>query len=134
MNSMKKVCVVDDDALYIYGIKRLLTKNTPENEVSTFESAERALLTIQKMFQKDGSLPDVILLDLNMPKMNGWEFLKQFEELRKETDKEIKVFVISSQVREKQQEVYRVEWNQNVSDFIQKPVDAQGIMKLLQQD
>lgn len=131
---MKKVCVVDDDALYIYGIKRLLSKNTPENDVSTFESAEKALAYIRDLFSRKGILPDVILLDLNMPRMNGWEFLKQFEEMRQTADKEIKVFVISSQVQDEEQEVYRVEWDQKVSAFIQKPVDANGIMEIIQQD
>jgi CheY-like chemotaxis protein len=133
MPVIKKVFVVDDDSLYNYGIKRLFSKNLPENELSTFENAESALEAISGMYEKHETLPDVILLDLNMPGMNGWEFLKKLEGLRSKAEKDVEVYVISSQVYDKEEELYRVEWDTKVSDFIQKPVDANGILKLFEQ-
>ena len=133
MMSVKKVFVVDDDTLYTYGIKRLLHKRDPESDVRTFENGEEALNSITRMYEQGQELPGVILLDLNMPKMNGWEFLRGFEELRSQSDKDVQVFVISSQAHRKDEEVYRVEWDQKVSEFIQKPVDAEAIINLMEQ-
>lgn len=132
MMSVKKVFVVDDDTLYTYGIKRLLNKRNPNSDVRTFENGEEALNCITRMYEQEQELPGVILLDLNMPKMNGWEFLRGFEELRNQSDKEVQVFVISSQAHRKE-EVYRLEWDQKVSEFIQKPVDAEAIINLMEQ-
>lgn len=126
------VYVIDDDTLYIYGIRRLLSKNLPDLELQTFGDGEAAISKLREQMESQGPLPDIILLDLNMPKMNGWEFLRSFEGLKKEAGKEVKVFVITSQPDTETMRLNQIEWDESVNEFIQKPVKAETILKLLQ--
>lgn len=128
----KIVYVIDDDTLYLYGIQRLLTKNLPDIELATFNNGQAAITALKGRIARNAPWPDVILLDLNMPEMNGWEFLNTFEELKKEADKDIRVFVITSQVSSETMKLNQIEWDDSVNEFIQKPVKADTILKLLQ--
>jgi CheY-like chemotaxis protein len=128
----KTVYVIDDDTLYLYGIKRLLSKNLPEIDLTTFGNGQEAITALHRVHKEGETMPDVILLDLNMPKMNGWEFLRNFEQLKSETNQEVQVFVITSQPDSETMRLNQVEWDDSVKEFIQKPVNAETILKLLQ--
>lgn len=65
------IMLIEDDAIEVMKLHRALTKHPVKHNVVEAENGERALELL-----RDGSkLPDVIFLDLNMPKMNGIEFL-----------------------------------------------------------
>ena len=81
MKNYKKVFVVDDDKIYHFVLKNLLSKNgisvTPcfcENGLDALEALKQKIST--------NSLPDVIMLDINMPVMDGWQFLEEFKKLK----------------------------------------------------
>ncbi len=131
MSTNKLVCIVDDDAVYTFGIKKLIRNNIPENKILSYTNGKEAFDALQEVHNSGGDLPDVILLDLNMPEMNGWEFLKEFEEIRKVSDKQIQIYVISSQVNDEKEEVYKIKWDARVSKFIKKPVEAKHLVELL---
>jgi CheY-like chemotaxis protein len=103
----------------------------PGNEVISFENGQKALDSIKKMTEENVDLPDLILLDIDMPEMNGWDFLTEFQSIREKIDKKVQIFVISSQVDNRTQELFRLEWDKKVSDFIQKPVDIGALVNLL---
>lgn len=67
-----KLFLVDDDPIYIFSMKAMLRQVGFEGELETFENGLSALESIRA---KDKG-PDIILLDLNMPIMDGWEFLE----------------------------------------------------------
>ncbi len=131
MNKLKSICVIDDDKVYTFGIKKLLKTVSPHHILETYENGKQAIDGIKQMLDKEMELPDLILLDIDMPEMNGWDFLSEFDKIRDKADKKIQVFVISSRVNTKNQELYRVEWDEKVSDFIKKPVDASELSKIL---
>lgn len=128
---MKSICIIDDDRIYRYGISKIIKSYLPENELSYFENGREALDAITRMAENNEELPDMILLDIDMPEMNGWDFLHAFQKVRDKIDKEIQIYVISSRVNDNNQELYKIEWNEKVSDFIQKPVNIEALQKLL---
>ncbi|MGN8225288.1 MULTISPECIES: response regulator [unclassified Gracilimonas] len=131
MSSLKSICIIDDDKIYTYGVSKIIKNYLPGNAVTSFENGRKALSAIKEMEQNDDELPDLILLDIDMPEMNGWDFLNEFQSIRDKVNKEIQIFVISSRIDKKNQEIYRVEWDQKVDDFIQKPVQVEALKKLL---
>jgi len=131
MSKIKSVCIIDDDKVYTFGVKKIIKNYLPENKIIAFENGKKAIEGIQKMVSSGEELPDLILLDIDMPEMNGWEFLNEFESIRSEISKKIEIFVISSRIDANKQELYKVEWDEKVSDFIKKPVQASVLKELL---
>lgn len=131
MSEVKNICIIDDDKIYTYGVKKIIRNHLPDNQVTTYENGKLALQAFSELKQDGKKLPDLILLDIDMPEMNGWDFLRQFEKVRNDLSQNIEVFVISSRVKESKQELYKVEWDQQVKDFIQKPVHVDALKKLL---
>ncbi len=131
MSKLKSICIIDDDKVYTFGVKKLLKSIRPDHTLKTFENGREALDGIKNMIESGKELPDLILLDIDMPEMNGWDFLSEFDSIRADVGKEIEVFVISSRINNKNQELYRVEWDEKVADFIRKPVEASELEKIL---
>lgn len=131
MSSINSICIIDDDKIYTYGVTKIIKNLLPEKQIMSFENGRKALDALKNLESSSDSLPDLILLDIDMPEMNGWDFLQEFEVLHERIEKDIPVFVISSRVNSSNQELYKVEWDNKVSDFIQKPVDIETFRELL---
>lgn len=86
--------LVEDDPLDVISVKRSLRKLEFDLDLHTAFNGIEALDFLQQKLCKDEALPEIILLDLNMPKMNGIEFLT---ELRKESRFDlIKIIVMTT--------------------------------------
>ena len=131
MSSLKSICIIDDDKIYTFGISKIIKNHLPGNDIMSFENGRKALESIKNKVQNGETTPDLILLDIDMPEMNGWDFLNEFESVRNKISKEIQIFVISSRINKRNQELYKVEWDNKVSDFIQKPVEIEALKTLL---
>lgn len=115
----KTICIIDDDPICVYGTKILLNHNNYfGSNILVYEDGYEALVNLTALVISGKTLPDVILLDLNMPVMNGWEFLDEFVKLPLEIKPQI--FIVSS--------LFGLnEFNKGnsygiVSDYISKPL------------
>ncbi len=75
--------------------------------------------------------PDIIFLDLNMPKMNGWEFLEQYKQLV--TAQKAKVLIVILTTSANPDDIKRAKEIQEVTDFETKPLSEELLTKILQQ-
>lgn len=91
---MKKniILLVEDDELDVISVERSLKKLDIEFELYTAYNGKEALRLLTEPLK--GITPDVVLLDLNMPKMNGIEFLKIIR--NQDTLKNLKVFIMTT--------------------------------------
>lgn len=90
------VFVVDDDRIHHFIIMKLLKSNAINIEPTFFENGLDALNDLKEKISNCEILPDLILLDINMPVLDGWQFLEEFIILKTKTTKEIAVSIISS--------------------------------------
>ncbi|PLB17916.1 MAG: Two-component response regulator [Flavobacteriaceae bacterium FS1-H7996/R] len=76
------------------------------------------------------ALPDVILLDLNMPVMDGWEFLEEFISLKPKLEKKIPIYIVSSS--NDPADIMKAKSISEVTDFIIKPVTEAKFVEMIQ--
>lgn len=92
----KMTYIIDDDKLSIKLMSILISKNNFCEEIVSFHNPQTALNELKKNATNPSKLPDVILLDLNMPVLDGWQFLDEFSLVP--FAKEILVFIVSSSI------------------------------------
>lgn len=127
---MKKVdlaYIIDDDEIIIYLTDKLLMKADFCERVEKFTSAEEALSRLEFCKKTNENIPDVILFDLNMPNMSGWEFIEEFRKLNFE--KEIPTFIFTSSIDPNDRQ--RSFQYEEIKDFITKPLTLQKLDKIL---
>ena len=88
--------VVDDDKVHHFIIRKLLEKNDVKTNISFFENGFEALNALKGKFLNGEVLPDLILLDINMPVVDGWQFLEEFNLMEKEFSEGITICLVSS--------------------------------------
>lgn len=123
MKTGKPILLVEDDRVDVMTVKRAMRDLEISNPLDVVHNGEEALAHLRDTSQER---PGIILLDLNMPKMNGIEFLrivKQDEELRK-----IPVIVLTTS-REEQDRVNS--YDLSVAGYIIKPVDYQQFLDVM---
>ncbi|MBF6641081.1 response regulator [Flavobacterium sp. J49] len=90
------VFVVDDDKVHHFIIKKLLEKNNIQVNATFFENGDEALKDLKSKLLKGENPPDLILLDINMPVLDGWQFLEEFNLLKEDFPEEITICLVSS--------------------------------------
>jgi CheY-like chemotaxis protein len=88
--------IIDDDPMASFYIKRLAELGELASIITIYDKAQWAvdyLLHHKKSMQH---LPDVILLDIYMPELDGWGFLQEFQNIKAQLTKTIDIFIISS--------------------------------------
>lgn len=132
MQTLPHFIVVDDDPvnnmLCLFGLRRFVA----EANISIFTDPEDALNAIlQNYTVDDRDIFTILLLDINMPSMTGWDFLDVFKTYDDHIRKQFKIFMLSSSVDSRDKE--RASMNSLVSDFLSKPLKADDIKRILEQ-
>ena len=73
----KTIWVIDDDPIYQIIINKTIQRFGLFSAISTFKNGKIALDALLQLLDNDTALPDIILLDINMPVMDGWEFMEE---------------------------------------------------------
>ncbi|WP_395064559.1 response regulator [Flavobacterium sp.] len=95
MKKFNTIFVVDDDLVYHFIIKKLFSKCNLDVKTSYFFNGLEAIDDLKNKVETD-NVPDLILLDINMPVYDGWQFLEEFRKLKQNLTKEITVYLVSS--------------------------------------
>ncbi|OYU81993.1 MAG: response regulator [Flavobacterium sp. BFFFF1] len=131
MNKYKDVFVVDDDKIYHFIFKNLLHKLGINVKPSFFVNGLDALEGLRQRLEQ-GNFPDLILLDINMPIMNGWQFLDEFRKLKLAHDLHTNVYVITSSNDGTDISKAKEAADEIVNYFL-KPIDEKDIAKIFSQ-
>ena len=116
------ILLVEDDELDVISFRRSLKELASDYELHTAYNGKEALTFLNSC--DESQLPDVILLDLNMPKMNGIEFLKILR--NDERLKGISVFIITTSTENSDRVVTE---QLGISGYILKPLNYNNNMK-----
>lgn len=126
MTKAKTLFVIDDDPIYQIITQRELEQYGQHITYKSFYSGTCALQALQELSHP----PAIILLDLNMPGMDGWEFLEAFQKLPASIIQHIQLYVVSSSIDYR--DIDRAKQNPLVTDFVIKPITTQNFNQILQ--
>ena len=123
------VLLVDDDEINNFISIKLIKKAFVNTEIMACLNGKFAIDQLIEIQEKDPSkLPDYILLDINMPIMNGWAFLDEFKRLQIDPSGKCKIFIISSSVFSN--DINKAKSYPLVKGFVSKPLNIDKIKEL----
>ena len=129
MTPLKQLTLVDDDDVFVFLTTRLLEKHKLVDLIKIFDNGYDALVFIKENLGNIEALPDIILLDLSMPIMDGWQFLDEYVKINPKIGKKITVFICSSSISP--DDVARAKSINAVSDFIIKPMTKDKLIEII---
>lgn len=124
--------IIDDDPMASFYIKRLAELGELADIITIYDKARGAAEYLLHHKDTTEHLPDVILLDLYMPDMDGWGFLEEFAKVRDQLIKPVNVYIISSSGHLK--DINRAKSMPEVTAYIQKPVTKDKLREIVKPD
>lgn len=123
------ICIVDDDKVYQFTTTKTIEKLNLVDKILSFFDGFQLYTYIQQHITEAEMLPDIILLDINMPFMDAWQFLDEFENICKQLPKEIILYIISSSISER--DILKARTYNHVKDYLIKPIQMNKYAEIL---
>ncbi|WP_219223234.1 response regulator [Pedobacter antarcticus] len=127
---MKKFMLIDDDEIFVFLTKKTILKVSADVEVQVFADGQQAISHLQCIAGHTNLFPDAIFLDLNMPVMDGWEFLDEYQKLEDFPFNEVPLYIVSSSISP--YEMDRSAGIPVVTEFIIKPLVKEKFLEILE--
>lgn len=129
MKQINSVLLVEDNEITNFYNKHLFIKNKYVKHVQIATNGKKALDYLNKVSIEDK--PNLILLDLNMPVMDGFEFLDEFEKLEAELREGIIICILTTSLHE--EDLEKAKNYAFISEYCKKPLSTSQIRNILTQ-
>lgn len=124
--SLKTIWVVDDDPIYQIIVNKIIKKSELFLSVSSFKNGKEAIDALKKSLEKEEILPSIILLDINMPIMDGWEFMEEMVVLKSQIIKPIQIYIVSSSIA--LEDKNKAKNYSEIIAYLSKPIDPNDLI------
>ena len=128
MSKIDVLYIIDDDKIYHFTIKKTIQQIDIANNLLSFYNGEEAINFLDEAISNSQNMPDVILLDMNMPVMDGWQFMENYVLLKPKIGKKIQIYMVSSSVYE--EDIERAKSISEISDYIIKPITKSQLFQI----
>ncbi len=129
MNKIKSLTLIDDDDVFVFLTKKVIEETNLVDLIKVFENGLDAINYLKENINDPDSLSEIILLDLSMPIMNGWQFLEEFTLLNPKIGKQITIYICSSSISP--DDVSKARSINEVTDYIIKPIAKDKLIEVL---
>jgi CheY-like chemotaxis protein len=129
MSRTPLIWIIDDDDLFIMITRNNIRKAIIATEIEVFSDGLNSMNCLQDRIAKGGRLPDIVLLDLNMPIADGWVFLSNYVQIDSIIRSKIRLYVCTSSIDPK--DVHRAQSYTDVKDFKEKPLSTESINEII---
>ena len=130
MKKINSIAVIDDDPITVFGIKKMLNSINASDDIKTYANGKEAIDDIRLMLKNNQSIPEVLFLDINMPIMDGWQFLEEFITLPVKSRIRINILTSSIDPADRQNWVYYKGKTDHIIDYKNKPIRRKEIEEI----
>lgn len=131
MNDVLKTCIVDDDSIYRFTMVKALESTKFPMEIMAFSDGEEAINFMLDNLEKDSVFPDVIFLDIDMPIMDGFQFMEEYVKIKPRVGKKITIYMVSSSLDPV--DIERAKKISAISDYIVKPIGLNRLKNIIEE-
>jgi CheY-like chemotaxis protein len=124
---MKDFCIIDDDIIFTLIATKLLESIPEAGKIHTFANGKVGFEGLKNMIATGERLPDIILVDINMPIWNGWIFLDEF--IKIVGTQKPHIYIVSSS--NSQDDLDKMRSYPIIKQFITKPITREQLMLLI---
>ncbi len=130
MRDINSIFIVDDDPITVFGIRKMLSDVASNGTITTYANGKLALETIIGLLGQGERLPEVIFLDINMPVMDGWQFLEEFLDLP--IQEKIRINIITSSIDSRDLDLWHrlKDRSQHLITYNHKPIRRPQILEI----
>lgn len=96
MKKFHRTWLIDDDEIFRYSAERIMEISNFSEEIRCFSNGEAALQALRELENNVDLIPDIVFLDINMPVIDGWQFLDNLKD--REVAKHLKIYMLSSSI------------------------------------
>jgi len=121
----KSICVIDDDQIYQIIVKKIILKAGIFEKIHCFQNG---LTALEAFKDPEVPLPQLILLDINMPGMDGWEFVSELKKQRPHLHLETRIYIVTSSIAFSDRD--KALALPEVSGFISKPLSVARLREI----
>ena len=129
MNGLDLIMLIDDSSTDNFINERIIQMSGFSKNIITKTNAKNALEHLVSKKDNGEEIPQLILLDLNMPVVNGFAFLEEFMKLPESIRKKTKIVILTSS--EKIEDIDEIKKNPVIMDYILKPLSEKSLQNLL---
>ncbi|WP_147677559.1 response regulator [Algibacter pacificus] len=129
-NNPINICIVDDDDIYQFTVVKTLELLEFKKNIMSFSDGEEALDFLVNNLDENQKLPDVIFLDINMPIMDGFQFMEEYGKIKSQLGKKTVIYMVSSSVDPI--DIERAKRISDVSDYIIKPIEPGKLKSVME--
>lgn len=131
MKYLKNLMIVDDDEVFVFLTKKAIEQANIVGQILVFENGLDSINYIIENSDNPDVLPEIILLDLSMPIMDGWQFLEEYTIHERKIEKKITIYIVTSSISP--EDLKRAKNIELVSDFIVKPITKEKLVNVIEQ-
>jgi CheY-like chemotaxis protein len=130
MNTLLKTCIVDDDLIYRFTMIKALESIKSPMDIMVFSDGEKAINFMLDNLDQESEFPDVIFLDVDMPVMDGFQFMEEFIKIKPRVGKSIIIYMVSSSIDPV--DIERANNISAISDYIVKPIGLTRLKEIME--
>lgn len=127
LDNKLNLLVIDDDDINIFIIKKIVEKTGHHINMIAKSNGQQAIDFLKETIAQNKPVPQLVLIDINMPVMNGWEFIEAYETLG--ITQKVDMYILSSSVYEN--DIERTKSYKAVKGFISKPLSMERLTELV---
>lgn len=130
MSEKKKIAVIDDDEVFQLIIKKQIEMKNIDCDILNFYNGQEAIDFFKGLedVSGNGAIPDLVMLDVNMPVKDGWGFLDDYANISQDIKSKVSLYMVTSSVI--QSDIDRAGSNADIVGFVSKPLTNEKLEEI----